>query len=397
MLLPLIEAALPFAVGFTAAGLPLIGAPRDFYMSSLDEGTAKIILRGSPGRGAVSRILFQWSGYKMDENGIVTPFGHQFNKETLLFDYWGREKEKEDREKHPRRWYGGYRRGPLYPFETIWTRNMRWPGLILDKEKNQLVPHVYEEILSHVWLRPDVYKLTVPYFSIDRFPVTVKFAFTIRFHDPETFAIRAPSNPIENMVARLMAIGREWMGTRTPREMIAFKKEVKDKRDEFERLDLIGEFNTFLRERQRERKEPITVESLLNAWGMFLMPEGAQVLDVNFDEKYEKVIAAEKEREYIARGMTKETVGLMIHMLAEVTGQRPEEIRGEIKKSPERQKQFQDMLLDLVRLQTTLDRNAYVLIRTEGQGAGFDPRALIGLWQKMPKGVSEIEKGGSVK
>jgi len=99
--------------------------------------------------------------------------------------------------------------------------------------------------------------------------------------------------------------------------------------------------------------------------------------------------AAKFEAEQIAM----ETVGAVIHMMAESRGLSPEEIQEKINKSTRMQKEFRELSKDLIIREMGIKGGAYVDIRVQG-AEGLERMLLntLAVWQKTPPKKSPEEK-----
>jgi len=288
------------------------------------EGTAKVVVRG----GEVVDILIQWKGHTLDEDWNVI-----------------KEDESHKEPPHP---LGGLRFYTcIWPIETIYRYNFRWKDVQLIQGEER--PEFHEEILDYILVKPTVYSTTIKEAETkapERYPLDIHFLVTIRVVNPYKALFVAPPNWLEKILARLNALFRGWIGLYTLDELLSLQKTnpsiVWDVFKEDSRL------------------------SFLEEWGIKIEENGIQMRDIDMPADIQEAAAAEKRMRLKAAGTASETVGMIIESMAQSTGLTTEQIKKEIKKNPDLQKEFREMAADFASRRMAIDGGAFVDIRTSG-------------------------------
>jgi hypothetical protein len=321
--------------------------------TKVEEGTAKAIVR----LGGFKKIVMVWSGYELDEGWNVKPVSEIGKKLHLP---------------------GGLRFVGFWPFDKVYTYKFRWRGIEILEAKEKV--EFREKTIDYILLKPDVYwtKIeaaeTVP---PERIPLDVEFLVTARVLNPYKALFKAPPNWLENILSRLNALFRDWVGTKKLDDILAIRKESQKLWQELGNTDLI----------QKVFKEE---------WGILIEENGIQIRDVTLPREYAEAAAREKQMDLEARGVAAETVGSVIAMMAKARNKKPEEIQQEIDRDKNMKKEFLNLAKDLIVRKMGIDGRAYVDIRVQG-AEGIERMLLNALaaWQRIPRGRGKEREGTS--
>lgn len=305
------------------------------------EGTAKAIVRMNQRR----KMVMAWRGFKLDENRKVV--------------------STTDKPK----WYGGLRFVGFWPFDKVYRYNFRWLGLELVEGKEE--PKFHERILDYVLLKPDVYLLIVEAAETkppERIPLTFFVLATISVINPEKVIFKAPSNWLENAMARLGALVRAWVATETLDDILLPRSSPESI---WARL----------------KNDPLITETFRDTWGIQVEENGIEIRNINFPPEYQAAAAKGKEMDLLAKGRAAEMVGTIIEMMAKARGKEAKDIQEEIEGDPELRKQFLALANDLVIRKMGMEARAYTDIRVIG-AEGLERTLLnaLAVWRRMPLG-----------
>lgn len=292
-----------------------------FRFTVVKEGTAAAIMR----LGSFRKFVMVWEGFSFIDGWDV--------------------KEKPKR----RKFFGGLRFAGFWPLDSVFHYNFRWRDIQLvggeEKEQFHEVPN-----MSYIFVRPDVYLTelnkaeTVP---PERLPLTIKFLVTMRIINPYKALFLGPSNWNENAMIKLNSMFRDWVGLNTFDTILSVK----------EVGTLMGEFKT-----------SELIKNLAEKWG--IQVEDIQIRTLSLPKEYEEAAAKEREMELGSKGVAKETVGLVIQMMAEVRGKKPEEVRAEIDKDEKKLAEFLILAQDLVTRKMVMSGGAYKELHITGVAGG---------------------------
>jgi hypothetical protein len=309
----------------------------------VDESTAKAFVR----KGEVTKIAMVWKGHRLDRGNVV---------------------EEDDEEWHP---LGGLRFVGFRGLDEVYRYRMRWRDLQLidGGERSEF----HDKILDYILVRPDVYFTDIEKAETkppERIPLDIQFLITIRVINPFKALFDAPPNWNENVMMRLNALFRDWVGIKTMDEILELREEPEKMWEEFENDPLLSLFN--------------------DEWGIKI--EAIQIRDVGLAPGYEEPAAMEKLMELKAKGVAAETIGTVVEMLARARGKEVDEINKEIDEDEELKKEFMKISHDLIIRKLGIEGGAYADIRVQG-AEGIERTILnaLALWQRMPKGKRKIE------
>ncbi|MBU4274349.1 hypothetical protein KKE19_00885 [Patescibacteria group bacterium] len=318
----------------------------------VEEGTAKAVMI----LGKFSKIIFQWEDHWIDTDWSI----------------WKKQKEGEEREKGSenkieKRVWGRILGGSwiyFWPFQKIHQYKHRWTDIRLKDSRMEVEFHE-EDGFGHVLLKPAVYafKLTaVETKPPERIPVDVLFLVTLRITNPYSFCFIAPPTPIEDILARVSAEARALVTACLIDDLLQLK-------------------GASLWKLLTEAK---VIEDTLQKWGVQLAEKGIEIKEINLPPDYQKAAASGQEQRLRAKGTATQTIGAMVAMIAEATGQDVEVIQGEFQNPEAAFKKYEKLIqvnLDFIQRHMAIDGDAFIDIRT--QNPFLD---LLALWKKIPDG-----------
>jgi len=166
-------------------------APRNYFFTFVDEGSAKIIVKG----GEVSKILIQYKGHTLDENYNVIP-----GKEYHLF--------------------GGLRYYGFWPINNVYIYAFQWSGV---RENGEIVNHP-KEIMDYILLKDDIYWTKVENAEDKELvPLDIEVILTIRVVNPYK-ALFKIQNWLEATINQIKPVIRQIITEKSYEEWIAEKK-----------------------------------------------------------------------------------------------------------------------------------------------------------------------------
>jgi len=167
-------------------------APTNRFFTFVDEGTAKVVVRG----GQAQKVLFRLKGHKMDANGyIVLAPGDE----------------------EPQRLLGGLSWVGLWPLDDVLIYTFRWTNVLHDGTINSHSA----EWLDYILLKQDVY-----YFALERaedadlLPLKVEILLTLRVVNPY-LALFQVQDWLEAIVNRFKPIVRDTVAQGEYKELVA--------------------------------------------------------------------------------------------------------------------------------------------------------------------------------
>ena len=193
-------------------------APRNYWFTFVEEGRAKIVVRGDK----FEKALIQWTGHTFDYQKKVEE------------DKWNVIEGKE--KWHP---FGGLRYYGFWPIKALYSYRFQWTGVTEDG----IVQHHPKEWLDYVLLKDDVYYFEVKQ-AEDRnlLPLDFGIVITLRVINPYK-ALFKIQNWLETVINRTQPAIRDIVGEREFKEMIAQEKELSDAiKDDIEKRGLFKEF-----------------------------------------------------------------------------------------------------------------------------------------------------------
>jgi hypothetical protein len=318
--------------------------------TNVSEGSAKALMR----RGAFIKFVMAWEGHTFNEDWDVVE-----GEETHLM--------------------GGFRFVGYRGLDTVYTYNFRWRDLHLEERQAKITFH--QEKIDYILVRPDVYFTDIEEAETkppERIPLNVHFLVTIKVVNPYKALFVAPPNWNENVMMRLNAIFRDWVGTKELDDILELREEPKKLCEELCDDPLIQMFEY--------------------EWGVKIEDNGIQIRDVGLPPGYQEPAARERVMQLEAKGRAAETVGTVIEMMATARGKTVEEIQEEIEKSNKRKKEFLDIAKDLIVRKMGIEGGAYADIRVEG-AEGLERIILnaLAIWQRMPGGKPPADKKSQSK
>jgi hypothetical protein len=338
-------------------------APRNLWFTFVEEGKAKVVVRGSTSvkektpegkvlkitkGGQFRRVLIQWKGYTFDKR-------------------WNVIKGKE------RHLLGGLRFFGFWPLDQIYTYTFQWSGVTEGGE----IQHHPKEKLDYILLKDDVYWAKVEDAEdIDLLPLDVEVILTLRVANPNK-ALFAVQNWIETIVNRTKPAVRDSMTLDSFREMIKDPKAIEEA--VYTRL-----------------KERGLLAEFRNRYGIDFRQ--CEVKKINPMEKFREETLKKWLGQREAEARATATVGTLIEMVAEETGMSREEIQKELKEKPKefvgKYEKVWERNWDLIYRRMAIDGGSFLDVRVAG-AAGIERMILnaLALWKRTPSGKSsEKEK-----
>ena len=327
----------------------------------VEEGTAKGVVR----LGGFKKIIMAWKDYELDEEWNVRPVKEIGKKLHLP---------------------GGLRYVGIWPFDKVYKYKFRWQGIEIVEGKEKVEFH--EKVIDYILVKPDVYWtqiLAAETAPPERIPVDIEWLVTMRVINPYKTLFKAPPNWVENTLARLNALFRDWVAIKSLDEILTLRKEPP------KLLKEVKDFNKDLFEKVFQ-----------NEWGILI--EGIQIRDVKLPTPYREAAARRKQleleaeakkiqAEIEAKTRAAEIMGTVIEAVVTASGRPREEVEREFQTNPENFYRKHKTIIDNVMTKLSMEEKAYLRIETPGAvGALGDLLRLIGAWQRMPKGKEEKTK-----
>ncbi|MFH1180828.1 MAG: SPFH domain-containing protein, partial [bacterium] len=318
-----------------------------FRFTIVSEGTAKAITRF----GACKKIVVAWEKHELDDDAEVrvSPRG----------------------EKH---FFGGLRFVGIWPLDRVFNYKFRWQDLQLVAGKE--VVQFHEEILDYIFVRPDVYFTQIAGAETappERYALDVKFLVTIRVGNPRRALFVAPSNWLENVMARLNARFTGWIGTKTFDEILKNYKDPGAVWAEF----------CF---------DPL-IEMLRDEWGVQVEDNGIQIKEVIPPKEIQDALASQKRQEAEVAGRVAEAAGIAIQAEAQSRGITTEEIKKILSSSSpdvKLQADIAEYIKEYAVRQLGFKEHGRFEFKTEGagpaEGAVYNAIALLGRALKLGGG-----------
>lgn len=312
----------------------------------VEEGTVKTVMR----LGQYSRSLIAWKGRTIDNHGNVID-GNEIH---LL---------------------GGLRLAGFYWIDDIYQYKFRWLSLELVDGQEKIIFH--EKMLDYIFVRPDVYPVeqkgaeTKP---PERIALDNLWLVTIRVTNVYKALFDAPSNWNENVLSKLEALLRGWVGMHDFDEILnilATKKSAPW--DDLQNDDLI--------------------KKLKEEWGITIEKNGIEIKKATPPKYIEESASRQRQQEFEAAGAAASTVGTVIAQMAITRGKTQKEIQAEIEKDDKLKREFLDLAKDLTIRQMGIKGKAYVDIRVP-EGTGVLEKTLLealAAFIRMPTGGQSSE------
>jgi len=308
----------------------------------VEEGTVKIVIR----LGQYLKPLIAWKGRVIDKDGNVVK-----GEETHLL--------------------GGLRLAGFYWIDDIYEYKFRWLSLELVDGQEKIVFH--EKKLDYIFVRPDVYPVeqkgaeTKP---PERIALDNVWLATIRVVNPYKALFDAPSNWNENVLSKLEALLRGWVGMH----------------DFDEILNILGTKKSAPWDDLKD--EDLLVEKFEKEWGIKIEEKGIEIKKVTPPKYIEESASRQRQQELEAAGTAASTVGAVIAQMSVARGKTQKEIQVEIEKDENLKREFLDIAKDLTIRQMGIKGKAYVDIRVPAGIGGLEKTILEALaaFTRMPTG-----------
>lgn len=310
-------------------------APRNLFYTLVEEGTAKIILKG----GKFYSVIMQWKEYEFDAEWNVIKTGRTSGG--IL---------------------GGLRFYGLWPVYTILSKVFRWQDVQLVQGEEKLLFH--EKEIDYVLVKPAIYGTDLkkaetgssvasvgnPQGAMERIPLDVQFLVTMRVVNPYMVFFNAPPNWNEKLLARLNAVLRGYIGSHSLDEILSKKGNPED---------IWNDLNT-------DHEFEKSVKYFKEKWGVQIEENGVDLRDIDMPSEYQEAAAAEKRLGLEAAGAASQTVGMIIASMAKSRGKSVKEIQEMIDGSDELTAQFMETAKDLLMRKMAIDAGAFADIRVGG-------------------------------
>lgn len=231
-------------------------APRNIFFTMVTEGTAKIVVKA----GAFDKVLMQWKGYALDENGNIVPEG--------MFGI-----------KEPRHLLGGIRWIGLWPAKKIYIHRLRWTSVRADGTESY-----HDEDLDQVLLKEHLYLVKITEAEDkDMVPLSIFLFVTMKVVNPRK-AIFNVQDYMEMVQGRIQPLFRQYAAGTTFRELTEKRQGIQD-------------------ELWKKLEENKLIESFEKDYGILIKTGGIEIKDINPPKEYQEAATkrykAERERERI--------------------------------------------------------------------------------------------------
>jgi len=410
-------------------------APRDTIFTFLEEGTAKMVMRGGTKDkpGEFDYAIIGWKGHAF--KGTV--------ENVSGTEYWDIVEGEGPKKSLFRKIFGGLRYFGIPPFQRIFSYRHKWTHL---HENGEAVSH--DEKINHVFLKKDIYVIRIPLIEkvietkvietkekegkkeeekkeeteeegaedIDGIPLGISIIVPMEIVNPyeALFSVRRWMPMITGIIQTRLR--RFTASYRYKEDLINMKAGAgiterqekagipEDKRDELG-ADLWEKFWKQIEERlQIEGGQIIDAEKkLIRMCGVKIFGNEAGILKIEPSKKYRKyttlkyeternkevtIINAEAQQE----ARSTKTAGAIIRAIMKTTGETEKQVQKTISENPELKKMLLEFNADLITREIELEKDGLIDIRVGGTGTtGLESLAapLIAMYQKLTK-----EKGG---
>ena len=347
------------AVVLTFLLIYFVLAPRNLFFTFVEEGTAKIIMKGATvdketretKGGAVKKVLIQWTGHSVGKDGNIT---------------------KGTEDKHI---FGGLRVIGIWPLERVFSyqfswRNIRADGTIIEHNK---------ELLDYVLLKDAVYLIEVfKAEDLNLLPLDLKVTVTARIVNP----VKSQFN-VENWLKVLVNRIEPHI-----RNVISYKS-----------------YESWIKERGRigeEIFECLRKENLITGfkdeYGVEIIQ--IEVRGINPPSDYREATMKEYLGEKEAQRIEKEVVWPAILGFAEIKGMSTKQLQQEIQANKKLEEELQQYIKEMILKLKAIEGGAYKKIEIDGTGGiekvVYNAIALlkdIGTTLSSKEGVKNISKG----
>ncbi len=299
------------------------------------EGTAKIVTV----LGKFHSVIMEWEGHYLDQKwNVVTEAPSE--KSTKIF---------------PLQLIGGLWLYGIWPFHQIYEYPLRWKHLKFEKEGYRVSFH--DEVLDYVWLKPDVYFISIKGAETappERIPVDLEIAITMRVVNPYNFCFVAPSQPWEDISLRLEGAIRDEVANMKIDEVFKLKGE-----------------ELYVENRVREGKIELEKKKLfsetLQKWGIEVADRGVQILSIS-SPRYAEALARQKEEELEAKGKAAKLMGVLVEAVKRQYGVEEDKDVKEVLEKEEVKEFLKETFRDLIVREMMLEKEAVKKIEVEGGG-----------------------------
>jgi len=370
-------------------------APRNRWLTFVEEGRVKLIVRG----GAFVNALIQWRD---------RTFRGRTKQQVEGDEEWEVIEGKEPW--HP---FGGLRLYSLWhPLDKIYSYQHRWTHLHQD---GSVVTH--EEKLDFVFLKEDIYVIELPLKEeggtedINGVPMGIKIALPMRIVNPYIAVYRVRrwlpmiTGITQARFRRFVANYRyreDLLNMRTGKDI----KEVQEKagvpEPDEEREDLYQKFWGQIEEDFKDEGGKVVGEEeekrVIHIYGVEINEKGARILEINPGKEYRRFTTMQYEKEIGAEARAVEILGTVIAAVVRAGGRTKEEVQAEFWKDPPSFYRKHQPLIDNTMTKLSMEERAYLRIETLG-AKGFEKMGLdlLAAWQMLLDLLSQRMPGGKEK
>ena len=342
------------AIPFVYWGL----APLNIFFTFVDEGTAKIVVKG----GKFIKALIQWESHTFDRTETETKWN--VVEEGTEARTTGAVTHKESRHL-----FGGLRFYGLWPISDIYGYRLRWTSIRENGEASQ-----HDEILDSVMLKDMIYFAEIRGAEEkNKIPLDIGLIITLRVINPYK-ALFNVQDWLELVLNRIKPLFRERVANNTYDELLVKKQKIG------------GEL-------WKKLKEEKLIEEFENDYGIKIKEGGIEMKDITPPAIYQKAATQKYLAERESEKRAGETMGAVIHMMATSEGKSPDDIRTEIQGNSKLRKEFRGFCQDLIHRRMAIDGKSYLDIRVTGaEGTEKSLLELISAWRRMPQGGTTSEE-----
>lgn len=330
-------------------------APKNLFFTFVEEGTAKIIMRGATvdketgetKGGAVEKVLVQWTGHSIDKDGNIIK---------------GAEK------KHI---LGGLRTVGLWPLKRVFNYRFSWRNIRAD---GTIVEH-NKELLDYVLLKTAVYLIEVfKAEDLNLLPLDLRVTLTARIINPIKCLFNV-ENWLKVLVNRIEPHIRNVVSHKSYEDWIKEKERIGE-----EILKCLEEENLI-----KDFKDEYGVEIIQ-----------IEVREINPPSDYREATIKEYLGEKEAQRIEKEVVLPAILGFAEIKGISVKQLQQEIQKNKKLEGELRNYIKEMILKLKAIEGGAYKKIEIDGAG-GIEKTICnaIALFKEL--GTENTGKGKSKK
>lgn len=315
-------------------------APKNIFFTFVEEGTAKIVVKGK----GFNKILIQWEGHT---------FGKNLNNK---WDIIGGEEEH---------WLGGLRFYGLWPIKNIFKYKLRWTSIRDDGTESRHDDELDSVLLTYFSFHQEIKEAET--IAPENIPLTVWFVVIMQPSNPYK-AIFMTKDWLELVWGRIRPVFREFIGKHT---YIGLVQERQKKSGELWE-DIVSSG---------------IPEELEKEFGIRIKEGGIGIKDITPPPEIQKAAEKEKLAEWEQERIAGETMGSLINMIAMSRGKKPKDIKDEIDGNVEFREKLYNEARALIRRKMSIEGKAFF----EVPGAGDLENVII----RVMGAFNKISGGGS--